>query len=94
MRGVDFRAMSAAVSEAAGKAAERFLARCEDHQMQHHMIQPRAMVRAKGIEFNRYVWEGDHYGFFMDDKPVAVVKKQDDRLALFLPVEGICDELS
>jgi hypothetical protein len=70
---------------------ERVMATCPDDHLQLHMVQPRQMVRDKGLKFNRFVWAGDYYGFFQDDEAVAVVKKQDDRLVVFIDPGSILD---
>jgi len=52
---------------------QRVVATCPDDHLQHHMIQPRQLVRDKGIEFDRINSVTGHYGFYQGEDAVAVV---------------------
>jgi hypothetical protein len=104
MRGVDYAKVRELVREQADKMAAGMIAQLPDEHIEHHLRQPRKMVRDKGIRFDQIEWSmvppeerwknpalNYVYGFFLAGEPVAVVKRQDNRLGLFLPVEGICE---
>ena len=78
MRPTDYKQTINPLKEAAGRMWQHVIAKCPDDHLQEHLAEARKVARAKGFEFNRIVWEGDHYGFFIDDTPVAVIIKRDD----------------
>jgi len=79
MKGIDKQE----VFDAASLMWQKVVAKCPDDQLQQHMIQPRQMVRDKGLAFDRINSVPGHYGFYLGDEPVAVVIRNGDTLDLF-----------
>lgn len=76
------------VAAAAGSMWERVVAKCPDHHLQPHLREARQVARDRGFEFNRIVFEDNHYGFFQDETPVAVIIKQDDHYDVHSNYQG------
>lgn len=73
MRGLDFKLAADEIGKQAAEAAQKMLAILPDDQIQSDIVRPRELARDRGIEFDRIVREGNHYGFYLGDKATAVI---------------------